>query len=112
MLNFTEIHRQIYKKTFTLVGEINPPKVLQNETFEFSISRLGPLKEATLFIIKVINLGVIIVNLYFLSDFYIRNTLFQVFSQDNFVLACGILETYTKIYQYLYLQVAELVQSW
>ena len=41
------------------------PKVLQNETFEFSISRLGPLKEATLFIIKVNNLGVIIVNLYF-----------------------------------------------
>ena len=63
--NFTDIHRQIYKKLSLLLEILIPPKVLQNETFEFSISRLGPLKEATLFFIKVNNLGVIIVNLYF-----------------------------------------------
>ena len=33
---------------------------------------------------------------YFLSDFYIWNTSFQVVSQDKFVLACGILETYPR----------------
>ena len=33
---------------------------------------------------------------YFLSDFYIWNTPFQVVSQDKFVLACGILETYPR----------------
>ena len=33
---------------------------------------------------------------YFLSDFYIWNISFQVVSQDKFVLACGILETYPR----------------
>ena len=51
-----EFHRNSplnLQKTFTLVGDLNPSKVLKNETFEFLTSRLGQPKEVTLFFIKV-----------------------------------------------------------
>ena len=47
------------------------------------------------------DLDVIIVNLYFCQTSIYGIHHFKQFSQDNFVLACGILETYTKIYKHL-----------